>query len=202
MAVRLVNQSDAAKIYACTPQSIRTALSPGRPLYGALRIDPVTKMKWVDMNDPAAKAYRQAERVDPDAPVPEPEAAKLPAKIRECYEMTLRQVFEQHGSMAIFKDLLLSIKIVEDIHAKRLDADKRTGELIERAFVKQHVLGLVDRIHRRMLAELPVGLSYVVHGKCSTGGTVEEIQQLIKDAVSRELKTVKKDTRNAIRKAT
>ena len=70
-----------------------------------------------------------------------------------------------------------------------------------RTFVKQHVLGMVERVFQRLLADMPAKLASEVHTMCDTGATLEEVQQAIHDAVARELKTLKKDTTKEIKRA-
>jgi hypothetical protein len=103
--------------------------------------------------------------------------------------------------MAQFKDLLAAADKIEGIHAKRLAADKSTGELIAREYVRKHVLGLVEAISQRLLTEAPVKIAYETHGRCQTGATVEQVQTIVQDAISRELKTAKRDVTKAIKNA-
>jgi hypothetical protein len=204
---RYLNFTEAGKVYNCERVSVRAAASKPQLLQPAI-VEHNGK-RLVDMEHPAARAYRLEHRVtNPDAPSrviptsgPMTDDPTVGAEIRAVWKWTIEDVFTKCGSLPAFSSLLQSIDKIESIHAKRLAADKSTGELISREYVSKHVLGLIERMFQRLLTDLPVGLSYEVHGKCATGATVEAIQESIRTAVTRELKSVKADTRKAIRNA-
>lgn len=166
---------------------------------------------FIDLKHSAAETWRLEYRVedpddvareisDPGADTIVP-ASELEPEIRAYGEYTLNQIVSKFGTRAAFKDVLSSIDKIESIHQKRLASDKSTGELINRDYVRRHVLGLVERVFQHLQTSMPVKLGYEVHGMCQTGATVEEVKEVIQKAVSRELKAVKKDTQKAIKNA-
>jgi hypothetical protein len=171
-------------------------------------------MMLIDLNNEAAKAYRAEHRVtgevgparvidvEEEPAEPPPTTAALEDQIRAYWGHTLREIVDQHGTIAAFYTLLQAGDKIESIHAKRLAADKSTGELISREYVSKHVLSILEKINQRLLTEMPIKLSYEIHGKCSTGASAEDVQESIKAAISRELKSAKRDTIRAIKNAT
>ena len=166
--------------------------------------------RLVDMKHPAAKAWRAGSRianptetaVTRDTPQPQDmQPHDVDENIRDYWDWTLKQVIQKCGSVPAFYQLLQAVEKIESIHAKRLDSNKKTGDLIARDYVSCNVFGLIERVFQRLLAEAPVRLSLEVHGRCETGATVEDIQQVIKEGISRELKTVKRDAKKAIKDA-
>ena len=205
---KLVNQTVASEYFNCTRRNIGERIKEGERLYPATVM--VGKKRMIDLTHPVAQKYRVAERAS-KLPTPEPTSGKgnqsgtrdleVADEIRAFLDWTVRKVIDVHGTMGAFKDLLSAAKTIEEIHAKRMDSDRRTGELIARDYVKRHVLSLIERVFQRLLEETPVKLSYEIHGLCSTGATIEQVQEAIKAAISRELKAIKTDVVKAIRNA-
>ena len=115
--------------------------------------------------------------------------------------MTLDELLKRYGTLAIFKDLVTAQDKIEGIYAKRLSADKSTGELIEREYVRKHVLGLIEATNQRMLTEVPQNLGIRIHGLCQTGASPEQCQELLQNGISRELKSIKQDVQRSIKNA-
>lgn len=209
MASRYIGQSPAAKIYACTIPAIAAAMKPGKGLFDA--VVQIGEGRKIDMEHPAALEYRKAHRMRIKEPDPIPPTVQntmggragtaIEGEIRKYWDYTLGQIVDKFGTMPAFASMLQAADKVESIHARRLEADRKTGELISREFVKKNILSLVERVFQRLLAEMPVGLATEVHTMCSTNATLEEVQQAIHDAVSRELKTLKRDTKREIKRA-
>lgn len=210
---RYITQTEGGRRWGCARQTVAHAMKPDGALFAAVVVHQGNRL--VDWDHPAARAWRASSRKDPnldpgdprvlpDAPLAPsfaPSAAELPAEIRQCWQWTLERIVTECGTMPAFEKLLIAADRLESIHAKRLSADKSTGALIDRDYVQRHVLGLVERIFQRLLTDMPIKLSYEVHGLCKTGEPVEALQVAISAAITRELRTVKKDTRKAIRDA-
>ena len=208
MAKRYLNQVEAGDLYGCKRQTVGAAMKKGKALYAAtVKRDGV---RLVDIKHPAAKAYRAGHRVTNsratartiDTPAPSRMTANdVEEDIRAYWDWTLKQIFQKCGTLAAFAQLLTAAHKIESIHAQRLDSNKKTGDLISRDYVSRNVFGLIEAVFQRLLTEAPVRLSLEVHGRCETGATLEEIQQVIKDAIARELKTIKRDATKAIKDA-
>ncbi len=207
MAKRYKTLDEAAIHYKVTRAAVaHQTKEPKGKLAAALVM--VAGKKRINMDHAAAKAWvpsRRVARAPPDSSA-DVEAAsggglEIEEEIRKYWDYTLRHIIERYGTMPIFASMLQAADKVESINARRLDSDRKTGELISREFVKKHILGLVEQIFQRMLAEMPVKLASEVHTMCATGATLEEVQQSIHDAVSRELRTIKKDTTKEIKRA-
>ncbi len=198
---------EAAKHYKVTRAAVaHQTKKPKGKLADALVM--VAGKKRIDMGHAAAKAWvptRRVARAPPDSSEDIESASggglEMESEVRRYWDYTLRQIIERYGTMPIFASMLQAADKVESINARRLDSDRKTGELISRDFVKKHILGLVEQVFQRMLADLPVTLASEVHTMCATDATLEEVQQAIHDAVSRELRTIKKDTTKEIRRA-
>lgn len=207
MADRYLNQTKAALIYGCKRQAIREAMQKGKALHAAVVFNKKTKRDEIDMKHPAAVAYRREYRTDlgeveEEESTPEIDAAAtLPPEIRKAMDMTLRDVIDRYGMIDAFAKLLTAAEKIENIHAKRLDSDKKTGELTSRKFVEDHMFGLVEQVFQRLLTDLPATLSYKVHGQCSTGAAVETIQETIRAGVTVELRNIKTDMKKLLKKA-
>lgn len=206
---RYLNQTQAADVYNCSRVAIRNAMAKGRALYPATVLR--NGRRTVDMDHIAAREYRTAHRVDnPREPVrtidtPQPRdmtPEDIEPEIRAYWDWTLGDIIKKCGTMARFESLLKAVDKVETIYARRLDSDKKTGELISREYVHKNVMGLIERVFQRLLSEVPVSLALEVHGRCEKGATLEEIQESIHDRISSELSTVKRDSKKAIRNAT
>ena len=208
MAKRYLNQTEAGKVYDCNRKAIYAQMAKGKLLHAAT----VTRggVRMIDMQHRAAKAYRAAYRIsNPDETartIDTPVASRMTAddveeEIRNYWDWTLKQIIHRCGTMPAFAQLLAAADKIESIHGKRLDADKKTGDLIPRDYVSRNVFGLIEALFQRLLTDLPVRLSLEVHGRCQTGATLEDIQQVVKTAVERELKTIKRDAKKEIKNA-
>lgn len=207
MAKQYVSPADAAKLYNCSPPAILKQMkAPRGKLCAAVVI--VDGKKRIDLKHAAAKEYRKEHRrsqKEVDSGTVETTGGvgvELESEIRTYLDYTVRDVVDRYGTMELFASLLAAAYKIEQIHAQRLASDRSTGKLISREFVKKHVLGLVERSNQRLLTDMPTKLASEVHTMCDTDATVEEVQQVIQDAVSRELKTVKGDVAKEIKRAT
>jgi hypothetical protein len=201
---RYLNQTQAAKHYGVKRQSIGHVMKPGKALYEAIVDRPDGRM--IDMEHPAAVEYRKHERPRTESgprvvASREMSVADIEPEVRAYWGWTLENIVQKCGTMSAFSSLLQAADKIESIHSRRLESDRKTGELIPRDYVSRHVLGLVERICQRMLTDMPTTLSLEVHGRCSTGATVEDVREMIQAAVSDELSTLKADTKKQIRKA-
>ena len=198
MSRRYRTFSQWAKTAGCTPAAVTKATKPGNKLHGSVVERDGKKM--IDTEAPAAMKWRpqhrapQPEEVEEIAPV-------LEAKLRKYMDFTLTEIIDKFGTMELFSSLLTAVGKIETIHAQRLKADQSTGELIPREFVRQHVLGLLERVFLRVQTDLPTTLASEVHTMCANGATIEQLEELIREGVSSELQTVKVDTVKKIKRA-
>lgn len=195
--------SEAARIYDCTPPAIRKAMEPGGALAKAVKKKGAKR--YIDSEHAQALAYRSEHRVLGATGAPTNAVsstdADIPEDIRKVWDWTIERVFAECGSVAAFDKLMAGIERVENIHAKRMTADRLAGDLVSRDFVRKHVFGLVEQLSQRLLNDLPITLSYVVHGKCKTGASAEDIQQAIRTGITREIKSAKADVTKEIKNA-
>lgn len=203
---RYLGPSDASDFFGVTPGAITRAMRGNGRLAKAVVLR--DGKRRIDMEHAAAKAYRKGKRPAAKDSAPPPivesdivERKPLERKIRKYRKMTLDQILRDYGTLPEFADVVRAQKDIEAIHAHRLKSDQSTGELIPRAFVRTSIIGMVERVNLRLLNDLPASLSGEVFSACQTGATLEEVQELIHDAVSKELKSLKKDTEKEIRRA-
>ena len=52
-----------------------------------------------------------------------------------------------------------------------------------------------------MLSDMPAKLAQDMHAACENGATIEALQLTIEEAVGGEIRTIKDDTKKAIRRA-
>lgn len=219
---RYLTTAQFAEYTGASPRAINAATKPGKELSDVRR----KSDNKIDVMHPQAVAWRDKyvgmgkgvplDRVGPGPrngrPPRNPSAAPmhdagadfietLPPKVRDCLDWTLRDIIEKCGTWVAFKDLLQATKTIEEIQSKRLDSDKKSGELIEREYVRQHVLSLIESLSMRLLSDLPPTLAIRVHASAASGATIEDLQALIRQALEREVKGAKKKTRERIRDA-
>ncbi len=205
-STRYFNGTDAAKFFGVTRAAVikQMAAPKGALCAAVVTIDGKERL---DMTHAAVKMYRVMERptiqqVAPPAEIETigDEGVVAESRIRKYLKYTLQEIFDKFGTLQAFLVLLQAVEKIESVHEKRIKSNKTTGALIDRKYVKGHVLGLVEQVFSRILTDLPAKLAQDIHAACESGASIEDLKVLIHDAISNEIKMLKKDARRAIRK--
>jgi hypothetical protein len=203
---KLVSRAEMAQRAGVSPGAITKALRKNGPLVAAAVRD------RVDVDHPDAVAYlsrkdrqrtrkRQqeataAELSDSDETSIATAMAALASDaaledIEGFNDMTVRQVVDRFGTARAFRDFLDARKRIEDVRKTELDNDEAEGRLISRELVEQHVFGAIEASHMRLLQDLPKSAAIRVNSAFKAGDPVEEIERIIRELISTQLRPVK-----------
>jgi hypothetical protein len=176
---------------ACLPGGRIDAAHPGAAAWCAKRgIDPRVLRELGPLPvTPATKPVRAPKTVSSE-PVSEPVADAL-------LDLTLREITERFGSFQGFADYIDARKKIADTYARELkNADSR-GLLISRAFVRTHVIGLIEATNRRLLSDTPKTLCRELYALAKSSAPIEDAERAARNLIGKQLESVKaKATKN------
>lgn len=122
------------------------------------------------------------------------------ASIEEIMGMPLRSILSQFGDEPIFSAWLKDIKTLEDIREKRLRNQQTEGAIVSREGVKQHVLGLLEELSRRLLMDATKTLTRRVYGMANSSVPIEDAEKEVRKIIEMNLKKAKEGTTRKLRK--
>jgi hypothetical protein len=75
---------------------------------------------------------------------------------------------------------------------------QKSGELVSRAFVELHVMGLIDGTNRRLLGDGAKTIATRVSSMARGGASAEECHQAVREQISNQLARVKDAARRKL----
>lgn len=105
--------------------------------------------------------------------------------------MSLREIVNQFGSGAQFKDYTAARKTLEEIRMRKLKNQQTEGLLIPRGLVSKIIFSAIENSHLRLLQDSPRTITARVVALIKSGGTSEECELLVRGLISTQLKGVK-----------
>lgn len=178
--MRLVSQTQAAKLAGTTAQAVSQASRNSGPLTDArhgTKID-IESEAW----------HRWASKFKPG----EERGRGRPLKVRDPIDIDL------DGDDL---DELKALKLQEDIREKRLKNEQTEGALIAREFVKTHLFGLLEELSRRILADGSRTIARKLYTAARSGVPLEEAEAMVRDILSQHLKKARDLAKRRIRGA-
>lgn len=207
----LITKAELARKAGRTPSAVsmalkRTALS--KALVG-------TK---IDVGHPEAVRFVQngqsenreaylrehGENPTPYAPTPEEietTLAMLPPEIRNLVHMSLNDLIEMFGTSKAMVDFLNAVKILENIHGKRLESAEKEGRLVSRDLVEKYVIGPIDNAHKRLLTDGARTISKQVHTMALAGRSAEDCEKYVNGRLTSFIKNAKAKSSKALEDA-
>jgi len=113
--------------------------------------------------------------------------------------MTLHDIITTFGSAVEFVEWLKSAKLIEDIKEKRIRNQTSLGNFIPRDYVKNHIFAMLETTHVRLLNDSPRTIAARVLDAHAAGQTREDIETLIGELISVQLKGLKLRARRALK---
>lgn len=114
-------------------------------------------------------------------------------------ELPLRELLRRFGTETRFRDWLASLKQIEDIREKRLRNDESVGRLIEREYVRKHVVQHIEAGNRRLLSDLPKTIAARVYAAAGGKAPIEDAERIVRELISSQLTPVAAATARALR---
>lgn len=124
-------------------------------------------------------------------PPPEP-AVPAPQGTRELEELSalLRPLLDRYGTARGFRDWLQAAAQLEAVRERKLRNDEREGRLIDRSLVSTHLMGALQRLHRRLLGDSAVTTVRRVYAAAKAGMPVEDVLTEYRSSMGALLKPV------------
>lgn len=185
---QLAPACDGKRIDVDHPAVVAYLKAHGRkpPKLGAVRSDP----------PPAPLASRPRQDIRP----PTPTLAGSDEDLEQLSEL-IQPLLERFGTELRFKDFLTALKTIEEIRGKRLDNEETEGRLVERELVRVHVFGAIEKIHRRLLSDIPKTLARTLYAAANSGVPLEVSEKSVRDQISTQLGPMKTAAARALRNA-
>ena len=129
------------------------------------------------------------------------EMSTMDADIQALAHRSLRDLVDLFGSAPSFEGWLKSIKLIEDVTEKRIKNEEKLGNLVELDLIKQSVIEPMETCNVQLLTDGMQTLAMQVHAKVTADGTVQQIEDILREHVSSFLKRSKNKIQRAIRNA-
>jgi hypothetical protein len=130
-----------------------------------------------------------------------PPAPGVPDDIDQYAEMTLRQLIDQFGTDEKFEVWLKSLKTIGEIEDRRLKNATAKSQLISRDVVDRYVFGVIEATYTRLLNDSPKTIAGQVRAAVKAGQTTEEIEAMVRDLISSQIKGIKEKARRGLKDA-
>ena len=180
---------------------------------GAISTPPggVGKSRTVFVKDVPKPKYRSGRVAASPAPKKEtkpptiPQGHDLPPYMPDqdlgfLREMTIGKLLELFGTSERLKSWLTVAKTLEEIEGRQVKNAQAKGDLISRDMVRTHIFGMIDDSHKRLLTDEPRALARRLSGLAKSGASLEEMEQAIRDSMSKQLRNVKATATRMLKK--
>ena len=140
--------------------------------------------------DPPASSSKESEAVNE-------EAARIQSyfhddvEIESLLSMSLRDIVNQFGSGAQFKDYTTARKTLEEIRARRLKNQTTEGLVIPRELVSKTIFSALENTFLRLLQDSPRTITMRVMALAKAGGSLEDGIELVRGLMSTQLRGIK-----------
>lgn len=122
-----------------------------------------------------------------------------PRDVTDLLSCTLIELTTRHGSAQGFADWLDTRRQIADTARVESRNDRDAGRLISSELVAHHVIGMLDGQNRRLLNNAPRTIAVRAMSAVRSGGTLEQVTELVRSAISSELRITVASARKAIR---
>ena len=75
---------------------------------------------------------------------------------------------------------------------------ERKGELLDREYVRQHVIGLIDAANRRLLRDVPRTVAARVMAAARAGTSIEDCEATVRDILESQLRPLRDSAVKAV----
>jgi len=175
---------------------VKSARTPPAPAKAARKRPPVPTTGGPKRGKRAAKATPEPTAEPPPAPpVPAPQGT---SELEELSAL-LRPLLDRYGTARGFRDWLQAAGQLEAVRERKLKNDEREGRLIDRALVSTHLMGALQRLHRRLLGDSAKTIVRRVYAAAKGGVPVEETEAEYRAAIGALLKPAAETTAALLR---
>lgn len=124
--------------------------------------------------------------------------AGLPEEIRDLQHLSLRDLVGMFGTSQSMVNFLNAVKILENIHAKRLENAEKESRLVSRDTVEKYVIGPIDNAHKRLLTDGARTISKQVHTMALAGRSAEDCEKYVNSRLTSFIKNAKNKSSKAL----
>jgi hypothetical protein len=119
-------------------------------------------------------------------PLPAPEEPP-PLEEVDAFIQLLGPLAEKFATSAAFKVWLAGLEGLERYRKARLDNDERAGRVIDREYVRTRFFAMLDTEHKLLLTDTPRAAAGDLTPHLLPGAPLEEVERIIRDAISAQL---------------
>ena len=124
----------------------------------------------------------------------------LPDHIKAVLDWTVRKVVRRYGNVPAFESVLKSVKLISSIDETRTKTEQRRGNLVDRDFVKVHVMGAIADSLERLLQDTPRAVAAATRELIESNATDEEVEEKVHDLIASQIRGMKARALKGIRK--
>lgn len=116
-------------------------------------------------------------------------------------DMTLREIANKYGTVAMLVDWLNARKKIVDISEKEIKNFKTRGELIPRDFVEQHIIQQFERTNMNLLNDAPKTIAAELMSLHKSNASLEEAEMCVERILSTHIRAGKEQVKRMIKQA-
>lgn len=174
----------------------------------------------VDIAHEAARAYLRGKGIvpprasirEPDPAPPEsaepPENYDLPEvgqsfrarypDVSSCLDLPLRVIVDEFGTVKKFREATTARKEIAATHSQELKNAERTGELIEREYVEQHIFGALEELSRRLLSDAARTITRTIYANARSAVPLEVAEADTRSQLSSAIRRAKENAKRKL----
>jgi hypothetical protein len=119
-------------------------------------------------------------------------------EVHKFLNCSLRTILTKFGTLNRFTEFVKAIKDIEQIRERQLKNAVTEGSLCERAYVRDHIIGLVENSNARLLNDSPITIvTRVIEGH-KAGQSEEELRDTVTTIIGSQIRAVKDKVLNRI----
>jgi hypothetical protein len=132
-----------------------------------------------------------------------PEAPSQPdnaGALEDLDELALmaKPLVDRFGSSRGARDWVIFQKDLQTTIGKALDNAQARGQVISREFVRSHLIGLIDGMTSRLLADTPKTLCRQLYALARSGAPVEEAEKMTRQLLGKQIGSVKTQVEKSV----
>jgi hypothetical protein len=109
-----------------------------------------------------------------------------------------KPLVDRFGSSRAARDWVIFQKDLQTTIGKSLDNAQTRGQVISREFVRSHLIGLIDGMTSRLLADTPKTLCRQLYALARSGAPVEEAEKMTRQLLGKQIGSVKTQVEKSV----
>ena len=201
MNMKIITKAELARVANVSRSAITKAANgpiAAAVVNGKINIEHALVIEWLSSKNiyiDGVKAKQKADVIKSQEPT-----TIGGIDIKELEHLTIKEIGMQYGTLDGFKIFVETLRSISTYNFKNMRRKTLRSTLIDRDLVSKSIFSLIDVANDKLTSELPQVLVKNIVTRVQNGGNVlsEDVEKMIRDSISRELKNTKKIVINEV----